>query len=87
MLTFDYYAAPEDHEALLAWLFAEHSCTVYELSSGFEQELTCFTSAEEILAAAGERWKSVERRATPLSSRPCEFQLRLSATSSDGRFC
>ncbi len=46
----DFYATPEDHAGLLAWLFAEGTCEVYELSSRLEQPLRRFASSDDVLA-------------------------------------
>jgi len=52
----DFYATPEDHAGLLAWLFEEGTCEVYELASKYEQPLRRFASSDEALAVFEERY-------------------------------
>lgn len=56
----DFYATLEDHEPLLAWLFAEGTCEVYELSSDFEQPLRRFTSPAEVLSQFDRRYANAK---------------------------
>jgi len=46
----DFYAAREDHEPLLQWLFADGSCDVYENYSDFERPLRQFKRASDVMA-------------------------------------
>ncbi len=61
----DYYATPEDHPALLDWLFAEQTCDVYEAYSSYEKPLRRFETTAEVLAEfertypTGQKWVSV----------------------------
>jgi hypothetical protein len=61
----DFYATPEDHEGLLAWLLADGACEVHELASDFGQPLRRFHSAGEVLAQFerryphGGKWRAV----------------------------
>jgi hypothetical protein len=61
----DFYATKEDHEPLLAWLFSEGTCHVYELASDFNQPLKRFDSAAAVLQEfsrvhpTGETWNDV----------------------------
>ena len=61
----DFYATPEDHEPLLAWLFADAACHVYEISSDYEQPLKRFESPADVLHQferrypTGEPWHTV----------------------------
>jgi hypothetical protein len=72
----DFYAAPDDHEPLLTWLFADGACHVYELYSDFEQPLKRFASAAEVLSQfercypSGERWHSVHLQLYVLGASP-----------------
>ncbi len=53
----DWYATVEDHRELLAWLFAERTCHVFELASDFSQPLQQFARAEDVLAQFDRRYK------------------------------
>ena len=72
----DFYATREDHEGLLAWLFAEGTCEVHELASDFGQPLRQFRSPAEVLAqfdrtyAGGRRWRAVHLQLYVLGAGP-----------------
>jgi hypothetical protein len=72
----DFYATPEDHEPLLARLFAEAACEVYETSSDFEQPLKQFESPAEVLSQferrypTGEPWHTVHLQLYVLGTGP-----------------
>jgi hypothetical protein len=51
----DFYATPDDQEALLAWLFAENTCHVYEAYSEFERPLRRFETPGEVLGEFNRR--------------------------------
>lgn len=72
----DFYATPKDHECLLAWLFADAACDVYELASSYEQPLKRFESPAEVLRqferrhSTGEPWHREDLQLYVLGSGP-----------------
>lgn len=88
----DFYAIPEDHAALLSWLFAEGTCEVYELYSRLEQPLRRFSSPNEVTALFeerfpnGDRARSVHLALYALGSGPpfVQRRIRLNPSSCDG---
>jgi len=72
----DFYATPEDHEGLLAWLLAEGTCEIHELASDDGQPLRRFHSAAEVLAQferrypEGGKWRAVELQLYVLGAGP-----------------
>lgn len=72
----DFYAALEDHELLLDWLFRESTCRVFELSSDFETPLREFRAVADVLAQFtraypnGRRWHTVHLQLHVLGAGP-----------------
>jgi hypothetical protein len=87
----DFYATPEDHESVLAWLFAKGACDVYELASSYEQPLKRFESSAEVLRqferrhSTGELWHTVALQLYVLGSGPpfSARRIRLDPTACD----
>lgn len=58
----DFYGVRSDHEQLLAWLFREGTCEVYELGSDDERPLRQFRNPNDILSQfdrtyiTGKKW-------------------------------
>lgn len=80
----DFYATPEDHEGLLAWLLAEGACEVHELGSDFGQPLRRFRSAGEVLAQFerrypnGRKWRALHLQLYVLGAGPPFVPRRVS---------
>jgi hypothetical protein len=61
----DFYATPEDHEGLIAWLLADGQCEIHELGADWGQPLRRFHSPAEVLAQFerrypdGRTWRAV----------------------------
>lgn len=72
----DFYATPEDHEGLLAWLLAEGACEIHELGSDFGQPLRRFHSAAQVLEQFerrhpdGRKWRAVHLQLYVLGAGP-----------------
>jgi hypothetical protein len=66
----DFYATPDDHRALLDWLFAEGTCEVYELYSRFGQPLRRFDSTAQVMGLFGEEPRSIYLQLRVLGASP-----------------
>lgn len=88
----DFYAALEDHEQLLDWLFREGSCEILESYSELEKPLTQFGSTGEVLKvferryATGRQVDSVGLALYVIGSgpRPIIRRIALNPSSCDG---
>jgi hypothetical protein len=79
----DFYATPEDHAELLAWLFAETGCRVFELYSDFGKPLREFESPQGVLSqfqrcySTGAPWDTVCLQLFVVGAGPAFFPRRI----------